>query len=460
MSGESFGEALRELMTERGIGVRALARQVPCNPGTISKLCRDERGTSEAMAKRLDAILGSDDRLLALYKATAAEGGAADSVGRSQAEAAWGAVGSPADLLSLAWTVGRLDQPMARRALTQLAAAVTAAPLLGMADPIDRLARALTRPAGIGEELVTQMEARCVGFHRLEFMLPAEQIFRALLGHLDEVTSLLEAVPADRWRRRLARTAGESAVLGAWLAWDLGDVSRAAALYRTAELAAEASQDPAIRACSAIYQSFAVSETAGHHVALRTLRKADDLLPGGADRATRAWLIGRQAEEAAALGDPAARDLIERASDLMAEARPQAERSWTRCLESPRFSHMRLTIATRLGDEDALYDEIGELVTTASDPTQKKSGRVLASIGLALTRLGDAKEGIAYGERAVEAVRVSQAGYAMTRLTELGSALMAHQSARARELRAAIGATRRELVSPRPSTPGMTPAPS
>lgn len=348
---------------------------------------------------------------------------------------------------------------MDRRSVLQLAAAVTTAPLLGMADPIERLGRALKRPAGIGEELVTQIEARTIGFHRLEFVLPAEQLFRALLAHLNEITSLLEAMPADPWRRRLARTAGESAVLGAWLAWDLGEASRAAALYRTAELAAKECEDPVIRACSAIYQSFAVSETAGPHMALRTLQRADDLLPASGDRATRAWLTGRQAEEAAALGDPSARDMIEQATDLMAGARPQVERAWTRCLESPRFAHMRLTIATRLGDEDVVYDEIAELVTAASDPGQKKTGRVLASIGLALTRIGDAREAIRFGERAVEAVRVSQAGYALTRLTELGSALQGHPSAWARELLAAIGATRRELASPRPSIPGTTLAP-
>lgn len=468
MTSETFGETLRQIMTERGIGVRALARQVPCDPAHISRLRHGHIGISEQMAIRLDEILEANGRLADLTESMAARSDATANADEpdiggadeTPSEDGPGASGSPHDLLPLAWTIGKLDQPMDRRSVLQLAAAVTAAPMLGMADPIESLARALSRPAGIGEDLVTQMEARCVGLHRLEFVLPADQLFRALLAHLNEITSLLEAAPANQWRRRLARTAGESAVLGAWLAWDLGDASRAAALYRTARLAATEGQDPVIRVCSAIFQSFAVSETAGHRMALRTLQQAGDLLPDGTDRATRAWLMGRQAEESAALGDPSARDLIERASDLMADAHPQAERSWTRCLESPRFSHMRLTIATRLGDEDALYDEIGELAASASDPAQKKTGRMLASIGLALTRLGDVQEGIRFGERAIEAVRGSQAGYAMTRLTELGSALHAQQSTHSRELCAAINATGRELASPHPSIPGMTPAPN
>ncbi|WP_258945790.1 helix-turn-helix domain-containing protein [Actinomadura luteofluorescens] len=468
MINDSFGEALRQLMADRGIGVRALARAVPCDPGHISKLCQGQKRPSERTAARLDELLAADGRLAHLARTTADTRGPTATVTEPDGSDGQGAapshepadIGSLLDLLSLAWTVGRLDQPMDRRGVLQLAAAVTATPALGVADPVGRLARALTRPAGIGEELVTQLEARCVGFHLLEFVMPAEQLIRALLAHLNEITSLLEATPADRWRQRLARVAGESAVLGGWLAWDLGDVSRSAALYRTADLAAEEAEDPAIRACSAIYRSFAISEIAGHHVALRALERAGDLLPDEGESATRAWLLGRRAEEAAALGDSSAHGLIEKASDLMVDAHPQAERSWTRCLESPRFSHQRLTVATRLGDEHAVYEEIEHMVTSAVDPAQKKTGRMLASVGLALTAIGDAEEGVRFGERAIEAVRVSRATYAMNRLNELGSALQGHSSARARDLRAAIGVTRRELGSPRPSTPGRTPGPS
>lgn len=465
---DSFAEALRHLMTERGIGVRALARAVPCDPGHISKLCQGRKRPSERTAARLDELLAADGRLADRARTTTDAPGSTATVGEPDASDAQGAappdgpavIGSLLDLLSLAWAVGRLDQPMDRRGVLQLAVAVTATPALGTADPVERLARALTRPAGIGEEVVTQLEARCVGFHLLEFVMPAEQLIRALLAHLNEITSLLEAAPADRWRRRLARAAGESAVLGAWLAWDLGDVSRATALYRTADLAAKEAEDPAIRACSAIYQSFAISEIAGSHVALRALERAGDLLPENGESATRAWLLGRRAEEAAALGDTSARGLIEKASDLMAGGRPQAERPWTRCLESPRFSHMRLTIATRLSDEHAVYEEIEHLVMSASDSTQKKTGRVLASVGLALTAIGDAGEGVRFGERAIEAVRVSRATYAMNRLNELGTALQGLSSARVRELRSAIGVTRRELGTLRPSTPDRTRGPN
>src|SRR5262249_20781644 len=159
---------------------------------------------------------------------------------------------------------------------------------------------------------------------------------------------------------------GETAVLGAWLAWDLGQAQRAASLYRTAEQAAHVSNDPAILACSVIYQSLTLSE--GRHLRARQrLADARQVLPHRGDLATRAWLLGREAEEMAAMGDPAAKDMIEQASDLLRQARPMQERSWTRCLESSYLDTMRLTIATRLADKTSIYKYIGDMTALVSD---------------------------------------------------------------------------------------------
>lgn len=453
-----WARRLRDEREARGWGKREMARQ-------LYKAAGIERGNVTSLAKQVGWHETGDHfpTQWAPYYATAF-GVSEDELFGPAARAPLaeadedGARLSPlVDSLSLAWTIGRLDQTMDRRTVLQVAATLAAAPAVGMADPIDRIAAALTRPTGVSEDQVDHLEARTVGFHRLEFMLPAEQIFRSLLAHLHELTTLLEA-PGGRWRARLARTVGESAVLGAWLAWDLGEPERAAGLYNVARLASQESDDPGIRVCSAIYQSFAISAAGAHGTAYRALERAGDLLPARTDPATRAWLLGRQAEEAAALGDPRARDMIEEASALLSDARPRTERPWTRCLESPNLSHMRLTIATRLGDEANVHRGVEELVMQASDPAQKKTGRILASIGLALVRVGDTEEGVRFGERSIDAVRVSKATYAMNRLNELGDALHDRAAKRSQPVRERIRATQLELASPHPSTSGMTPA--
>jgi transcriptional regulator with XRE-family HTH domain len=58
-----FGRELARLMEERGTGVRALARAVPCNPGHVSNLRSGRNDPSASMAARLDAVLGAGGSL-------------------------------------------------------------------------------------------------------------------------------------------------------------------------------------------------------------------------------------------------------------------------------------------------------------------------------------------------------------------------------------------------------------
>ncbi|GAA2635422.1 hypothetical protein GCM10010411_88030 [Actinomadura fulvescens] len=85
---------------------------------------------------------------------------------------------------------------------------------------------------------------------------------------------------------------------------------------------------------------------------------------------------------------------------------------------------------------------------------------MLASIGLALVEIGGIEEGVRFGERSIEAVKISKATYAMNRLAELGAALSEQRSPRSHELREGIRSTRLELASPRPSIAGTTTTPS
>ena len=58
-----FSEMLRRLMEDRGVGVRELAREVPCNPGHLSYLRSGKRGPSPQIASRLDDVLRADGSL-------------------------------------------------------------------------------------------------------------------------------------------------------------------------------------------------------------------------------------------------------------------------------------------------------------------------------------------------------------------------------------------------------------
>jgi len=64
-----FGRELARLMAARGLGVRELARQLPCNPGHISNLRSGKSRPSLELAKALDRALGADGALAALAAA-------------------------------------------------------------------------------------------------------------------------------------------------------------------------------------------------------------------------------------------------------------------------------------------------------------------------------------------------------------------------------------------------------
>jgi tetratricopeptide (TPR) repeat protein len=61
-----FSDELCRLMDERGVGVRELARQVPCNPGYASNLRNGRKRPSPSMAVRLDEVLDAGGTLVAL----------------------------------------------------------------------------------------------------------------------------------------------------------------------------------------------------------------------------------------------------------------------------------------------------------------------------------------------------------------------------------------------------------
>jgi hypothetical protein len=255
------------------------------------------------------------------------------------------------DVLSLAWMAGSLDTRMDRRAVLQLAGTALAAPFVGVEEPTERLAFALAGAGGLHEDTVTFLEQRTVGLHRVEPMFQARQVHRAIMAHLREVTALLEGHGRDFLRPRLAKIAGETAVLAAWTAWDLGEPMHASRMYRIVELAAREAGDPVIVACANTYRSYATHGPNSHEDARRLLADARQCLPIDGDHATRAWVLGREAEEAAAIGDPIAKELIKQAMDAFHRARPQRERPWTRFLDESRIDAMRLSTYTWLGDE-------------------------------------------------------------------------------------------------------------
>lgn len=346
------------------------------------------------------------------------------------------------DVLTLAWVVGRLDTNVDRRTMLLLAAGMTAEAAASISDPWERLSRALSGPQSLDEDTIERLEARTIGFHRLEYVLPARAIYQGLTTHITELSNLLQSGPPDRFRRRLAATAGEASTLAAWIAWDLKQPAQSASFDRVSALAAKESGHPVIQACTYAYKSYALEGVP----ALQAVRQAQTFLPARGDDATRAWLFSREAEELAGLGDRQAVELLHCAEEAFDRAQPHRERAWTRFLDAGRMAAFQLSTYVRLSDERHVL-EAGQapLDSIGQKTDHKRAAVIYTDVAKAQFQLGDTAEGVAYARRALEAAQRTESTWGLQHLLTIEKALADQQDHAARELLGDLIATRRGL---------------
>ncbi|HLU97196.1 MAG TPA: helix-turn-helix domain-containing protein [Thermobifida alba] len=169
----SFGDVMRRLMAERGVSLRALARQVPCNAGYLSKVSRDLKRPSEDVAARLDDILGAGGALLAAH--------------------------APAPVPD--------SDPDAARLLY-----------------VER------HPMRIDAVVVDGLAATLASQRRLEDVVGSAAVVEAAAAHLGIVLRLLRDARGPQ-ARRLAAVASEASQFNGWLNTSIGAHDKAGPLY-------------------------------------------------------------------------------------------------------------------------------------------------------------------------------------------------------------------------------------
>ncbi|RSN61910.1 hypothetical protein DMH08_20160 [Actinomadura sp. WAC 06369] len=277
--------------------------------------------------------------------------------------------------------------------------------------------RALTGGYSADAEVVRHLEDRTRGFHRLEEHWPASKLYPALLTHIGEISALLETNRSDELRRRLAVVAGESAVLSAWFAWELGDRRRAEEQVRLVGVAAKQAGDVAPAACMTGYQTYM---TGGNHAVGVALASSAIERLGYADLATRAWLLARKGEESALLGDKqGALEAIREAEDVYSAANINA-RPWTCFLDQARFASLTLSVYSRVREEDRAIDASQRVAAKLGPDTEtKKLCVVQADMALAYYRLGDVAEAVRHAQTSLEATTAMAAPLGWGRLDQV-----------------------------------------
>ena len=209
-----FGAELGRLMAARRLGVREVARQVPCNPGYVSSLRSGNKRPSPRIAERLDNILGGHGQLAALASDEAEIGGLRP---------------------------GMLDE------------------LAGQAVEFGQW----TEATNVGPGTIEQLDEAIQEIARDYLIRPPEPLVVRAAEVSRRVFALLQGHQRLRHRRDLYVVGAKACAFLAWAVGDLRQLSVAAAHGRTALILAEEADHAGARAWPAVRCRKLRSGTAG-----------------------------------------------------------------------------------------------------------------------------------------------------------------------------------------------------
>ncbi len=356
-----FAALLRELMRERELSGRGLARRVPCDASLISRLAGGRRRPSPRMARRLDELLGASGALVEA--------------------AAPGRVAVRSDECEV--------DEMRRR---ELLGAMVAGPL---AVQLEQIRRHLDGVAGAvaSERDADEWERVAERYSREVLSVPAVVYVPHLLADAGEVTERL-ASASGAVRVRLGRSAAMIAALAAVGLSALGDPMTAGRWWRTSVRVASESGDGELAAMILGRQAVKSLYRAGG--SSDALRLADRALAAAGDQAcagvVSAWSARAQAFAAAG----------RHADAVMAVAEQRA--AWERLPEGAsrdagsefgqherRVAHTRAWVLTKLGDADAAVNAVDAYLIHPATVLSRARAEMLRSE--AMIRGGDVDGG-------------------------------------------------------------------
>ena len=258
-------------------------------------------------------------------------------------------------------------------------------------DSMDRLRHALEHPSTVDSRTAEFVETSTSRLFDLEHHSPARLLAPTVERHLATVTSLLTAARHEGVRRRLMVSAGRSALLAGWLAFDRGDTASAHRYWDTSISAAEATLDAALLAASLTFLSYSAARREDPGTAWQLAHTASQHTPD--DPRATAWATARVGLYAAHLGDrEAAEEAMRRSLEIggnLPNPRPgDVTTPWMRFFDrASLLSSIAHTTAVLKGPRAAEYANVA---VQALGPAKVKARAVVqAEAALAAASVGE-----------------------------------------------------------------------
>jgi len=339
--------------------------------------------------------------------------------------------GGGADGSSSADAAGRTAAAFARSGMTEYD------PDAVIAESMERMRYALEHPSMVDMRTAEFVKTATSRLFDLEHHSPARLLAPTVERHLATVTTLLAAARHEKVRHDLMLSAGHSALLAAWLAFDRGDNPSAHRFWDSSIGAAESTLDAALLAASLTFQSYAAARRGDPHTAWQLAHDASRHTLHD-DRAT-AWTASRVALYAAQLGErEAAEAAIKQALDLGANLpypKPgDGTMPWMRSFDYAQlFSSIAHTTAL-LNDPHATG--YATWAVNALSPAKVKSRAVvLAEAALVAAKVNELDLCLDYGSSAAELAREMDVSIAADLLYQVVPLILPYSDTRAvREL--------------------------
>ena len=256
--------------------------------------------------------------------------------------------------------------------------------------------------------------------------------------HLATATSLMTAARHEGVRRRLMVSAGRSALLAGWLAFDRGDIASAHRLWDASIGTAEGTLDAAVLAASLTCQSYAAARRGDPGSAWQLAHSASEHTSD--DSRAMAWVTARIALYAAQLGEQdTARSAMKRSLEIgesLPSPRPgHGDTPWMRFFDLSRLLSSTAHTAALLKDPDAA-DYAGPGRGRAwSGEGQGPRGVVLAEAALTAAHVGELDLCLDHGSAAANLTRDMEVSIAADLLYEVVAVILPYSDTRAvREL--------------------------
>jgi hypothetical protein len=411
---DDFASRLDSLMVARGLGVRAVARRVPCHPSLISRLRSGEIRPSPRIAQCVDDVLQACGELVALAAAEPGPGprpGASELARRAQARPTppeYGEVLLPwtvSGTLISALGISEVD-PVDRRSFILLAGSVLTSSAHDwlVAHPAGDVSRSAGRT--VEPKTIDYLDDMTARLRQMDDQMGGGSLIDLVRGQAAYVAGLLrDGKYTDSTGRRLHGTLAELLRLGGWVSFDSGDHPQAQRFWLAALRAAHTAGD---RALGANVLGF-MAEQSWHLGRLAdAARLAETAVAGykGASPRASALLHMRAARAHAMTGDTSGcRSHIDLAYSALNNSPPQSgEPGWSYWMDEISLNEQVGKCFLYLNDWPTACAHLENSLRAGGDWQEsyaRDGASVLIALASSYARAGEPEQACAIGGRAI-----------------------------------------------------------